>query len=421
MEIFAFVAAIMVVTATASLVNARLFKLPETIGLMATGLVASVIVFLVGVAYPPLLQSVCMAIEDFDFSEVVLGILLGFLIFAGAFSSDAEGMSRERWPILLFSTVGILISTFVVSGMTFGVLSLLGIPIPFIHCLLFGALISPTDPIAVLAILKTTAVPRSLQADIAGESLLNDGVAVVVFLTIYGLAGGEAEGVVAATGALDVVLLFAREVIGGVVLGLVASFVSSKAIAWADNKSSMVLISVATVMGGYALAERLHVSGPLAMVVVGLYLGRTVQGKSVDDEEREHLSIFWESLDHLLNAVLFTLVGFVLLGFSFQDFQPLFILAGLLSIPVVLLARALSLVVTVPLTGLRLCQNAPSSMALLTWGGLRGGISVALALSLEPELSKDLILHLTYIVVVFAILVQGLTIGKLVQKLNITT
>ena len=184
----------MVVTATASLVNARLFKLPETIGLMATGLVASVIVFLVGVAYPPLLQSVCMAIEDFDFSEVVLGFLLGFLIFAGAFSSDAEGMNRERWPILLFSTVGILISTFVVSGMTFGVLSLLGIPIPFIHCLLFGALISPTDPIAVLAILKTTAVPRSLQADIAGESLLNDGVAVVVFLTIYGLAGGEAEG-----------------------------------------------------------------------------------------------------------------------------------------------------------------------------------------------------------------------------------
>ena len=226
---------------------------------------------------------------------------------------------------------------------------------------------------------------------------------------------------VAATGALDVVLLFAREVIGGVVLGFVVSFVSSKAIAWAGNKSSMVLITVATVMGGYALAERLHVSGPLAMVVVGLYLAKTVQGKSIDAEEREHLSIFWESLDHLLNAVLFTLVGFVLLGFSFQAFQPLFILAGFLSIPVVLLARALSLVVTVPLTGLRLCQNAPSSMALLTWGGLRGGISVALALSLEPELSKDLILHLTYIVVVFAILVQGLTIGKLVQKLNITT
>ena len=421
MESYSLVALILVVTAGAALFNRRLLRLPESVGLMATALIVSLAFLVGGLFLPGIVQPVCERVEAVDFSFVVLDLLLGFLIFAGAFSADAAAMSRERWPILVFATVGILISTAVVGLAMWVLLEALGMGIPLLHCLLFGALISPTDPIAVLAILKTTGVPRALQADIAGESLLNDGVAVVVFLTLFQLAGGASAGghgsMQAGIGVFEIMTLFGREVAGGVVLGAAGGFLASRALRVARIETVDILITVATVMGVYAVAWRLHVSGPLAIVVVGIILGQAIRSQVTTVAEREHVSVFWDAMDHLLNAVLFTMMGFVLLGLV-GDYQPLHLVAGLFAIPMVLAARLLSLSATVPLTKLR-CGNVKSTLSLLTWGGLRGGISIALALSLQPEMSRELIVFVTYVVVVFSILAQGLSIGALVRKLGV--
>jgi CPA1 family monovalent cation:H+ antiporter len=298
------------------------------------------------------------------------------------------------------------------------VLRLLDINIPFLHCLLFGALISPTDPIAVLAILKETTVPQSLQADIGGESLLNDGVAVVVFLTILQMAGGGQAGQgEQSIGVGQIVALFTREVGGGVLLGGAFGWVTVFLMRMVRVASIDILISLAAVMGCYALADIIHVSGPLALVVVGLLVGRGIMRDDVSSEERFHLNQFWEAIDHIFNAVLFTLMGFVLLGLS-EGFDLKFLVAGVLAIPVVLLSRIVSVALPLPLTKLR-CGSPGKTLAVLSWGGLRGGISIALSLSLAPEMSRELILHMTYIVVVFSVLVQGLTIGALVKRLDL--
>jgi CPA1 family monovalent cation:H+ antiporter len=412
MEIYTIAAIVLGISALASVFNERVLRLPETIGLMATGLLASLLILTFGAIFPSAIVGLCHRVLEFNFSAFVLDFALGFLIFVGAFTADAEAMKRDRWPILLFATVGILLSTFIVGGLAFGIVQLLGMSeVPFIHCLLFGALISPTDPIAVLAILKGSSVPRSLQADIAGESLLNDGVAVVIFLTILQKAsGGEGHG--ADESAL---ILFAREVFGGVLLGLVFGWLGTKLVRIAKVAPVDILLSLAMVMGCYALAWRLHVSGPLALVVVGLIFGNALHAPETDADEREHLDAFWEGIDHILNAVLFTLMGLVLLGLS-ENFQLSFLVAGALAIPAVLLARLISVGLPLPLTGLR-CGMPGSTIAVLTWGGLRGGISIALALSLAADLSRDLILHMTFVVVAFSIIVQGLTISPLVKRM----
>ncbi len=394
--------------------NTKILRLPESIGLMATGLIASIAVLLVGNLVPEFIQPLCEQVETLDFSYIVLTVALGFLMFAGAYEADGATMSRERWPIIVFATVGILLSTFLVGGMTFGIVRLIGLEnVSFIHCLLFGALISPTDPIAVLAILKKTAVPPSLQADIAGESLLNDGVAVVVFLTLLELAG--ASHAASVFGPLDILTLFGREVIGGLILGAAFGWLAITLVRLTRSASGDILITVATVMSAYALAAKVHVSGPLALVVTGLMLGHQMHRPNVDPDERLHLDYFWSAIDHLFNALIFTLMGVVLLSLS-QHFDSRFLVAGLLAIPIVLLARVISVAIPLPFTKLR-CGNRRNTIALLTWGGLRGGISMALALSLQPELSRSLILHLTYAVVIFSILVQGLTISPLVKRL----
>lgn len=416
MEVVPFISLVLVVTACGALLNLRLLKLPETIGLMAIGLFVSILVLLVGAIIPDAMAPLAKRVQTFDFSFVVLNVLLGFLVFAGAFSADGKALSRERIPILVFATIGIILSTFLVGGLTWGILGLIGIPIPFVHCLLFGALISPTDPIAVLAILRSTAVPRSLQADIAGESLLNDGVAVVVFLSIYEVAGGSGEGFEIGSTAL----LFAKEVIGGVLLGAATGWITSRGVRSASAESVDILVTVAAVAGAYSFAEHLGVSGPLAMVVLGLFLRvrAGIDRKASSEEETYHLEIFWDALDKILNAVLFTLLGFVLIALVQGGFEMKFLGAALLAIPIVLLSRLASLALTLPFTQLRYGKWG-GKMALLTWGGLRGGISVALALSLQEEMSKDLVVYMTYAVVVFSILVQGLSIGPLVKKLGI--
>ena len=418
MEIYTLAAFILALSALASVFNARILKLPDTIGLMATGLLASAVFLLFGFAFPSVVTSFCHRVANFDFSFFVLDFALGFLIFAGAFTADSEAMQRDRWPILIFATFGILLSTFLVGGLAYGILQLLGMTsVPFIHCLLFGALISPTDPIAVLAILKDTAVPRDLQADIAGESLLNDGVAVVVFLTLLQIAGGGGEhgGGESHAGVLPVLKLFAQEVLGGALIGAIFGWIGIKLVQIAKVPAVDILISLAMVMGCYALAWKLHVSGPLALVVTGLMFGTALRKPSVDASEREHLDTFWEGIDHILNAVLFTLMGMVLLGLS-ENFEFRFLMAGLLAVPAVLLARITSVSIPLPFTKLR-CGNPKTTIAMLTWGGLRGGISIALALSLSDDLSRELILHMTYVVVAFSILGQGMTISPLVKKL----
>lgn len=417
MNLYAIAAVILGISALASVFNARVLRLPDTIGLMATGLLASFALLAFGMVFPEVIEPLCHRVLAFDFSGFVLEFALGFLIFAGAFSADSEAMARDRWPILTFATVGILLSTFMVGGLTFGIVHLLGLNVPFVHCLLFGALISPTDPIAVLAILKDTAVPRSLQADIGGESLLNDGVAVVVFLTIVQLAGGGGDHGDAETHAsvLSVATLFGREVLGGVVLGVVFGWVGVRLVRISQEPAIDILVSLAMVMGCYAAAVSLHVSGALALVVTGVLFGVALRRPKVSIAERQHLEFFWEAIDHILNAVLFTLMGLVLLGLS-ANFQWSYLLAGIMAVPAVLLARLLSVSLPLPMTKLRF-GKVRTTVVLLTWGGLRGGISIALALSLEEPLSRNLILHMTYVVVAVSILGQGLTISPLVKKL----
>lgn len=419
MEPLSLAAIVLGLAALASVFNARVLRLPETIGLMATGLIASVAFIAIGKIFPETLTPICHQIASFDFGKFVLTYALGFLIFAGAFSADSEAMQRDRWPILVFATVGILLSTFIVGGISFGMFRMLGMDqVPFIHCLLFGALISPTDPIAVLAILKETSVPRSLRADIAGESLLNDGVAVVVFLTILQIAGGGGgeSGAEPPASVVSVMSLLGREVFGGVLLGGVMGLFGAWLVRLSHHPAVGVLVSVAAVTGGYAIAQGLHVSGPLAMVVVGLVFGRQLSSGKGDESTRMHLESFWNSLEHLLNAVLFTLMGVVLLALSHQTDGDGSTLAALLAIPAVLLARVTSVAISLPLTKLR-CGTPGSTIAMLSWGGLRGGISIALALSLPDSPSKNLILQMTFAVVAFSIIVQGLTISKLVEKL----
>lgn len=421
METYSFIAMILGLTAIFAVVNARIFKLPETIGVMGTALMASFVVIAIGFVFPGPVRAMGDGLASFDFGAFVLDFALGFLVFSGAYSSDGDALERERWPILVFATIGIIISTFIVGMLSFVVFRWIGFEPAFIHCLLFGALISPTDPIAVLAILNKTNISKGLRADIAGESLLNDGVAVVVFLTIYQLAGGSHGGgghVPESVGSLDVVILFGREVIGGVILGLVMGWLSGRLILMTDLVFLDVLLSVSAVMGCVAIAWNIGVSGPLAVVVLGLWLGRVL--RRTKGEDCEHLDVFWESIEHILNAVLFTGMGLLMLAIH-QEVELRYILVGAAAIPIVLLARTISVFGPMPFTKIHGGIRPFSAGSLLVWGGLRGGISIALALSLDSSMSRDLILQSTYGVVIFSILVQGLSISWVAKKLNLST
>ncbi len=410
MGLFTILTIILTLTAIFSWLNYRFLRLPDVIGVMTMALLVSILVLVVGSIFPGSIDDICHEVAAFDFSDFLLTYTLGFLIFAGAISSDVRALGKELVPVLVMATVGIVLSTFIIGGLVYGALPLIGLETPFIHCLLFGALISPTDPIAVLAILRQAGVPRNLEADIAGESLLNDGVAVVVFLTIFQIA--EMGPSAATPGAVSG--LFIREVLGGAALGFALGWIGLRAVRATNLDTLDVLFTIVIVMGATVLAHRFHVSGPLALVVAGLYMNAGLSKARLDKKVREHVLVSWEILDHILNAVLFTLMGLVLLGLS-ENYTATFFWAGVAAIPIVLAARWLAVSATVPLTKLRHC-GANGTVSLLTWGGLRGGISIALALSLKPEMSRNLIAGMTYIVVVFSILVQGLTIRPLVRK-----
>ena len=398
-------ALIITLAALFSYLNYRFLRLPNAIGLMLIGLILSLLIIGLGAAGLPIVSRIAQdVVGHIDFNTTLMHGMLSFLLFAGALHVNINDLAQQKWIILILATAGVIASTFIVGFASYAIASAVGLQLPLIYCLLFGALISPTDPIAVLGILKKARAPKSLETKITGESLFNDGIGVVVFIALLGIASGSGD-----TGAWSIAGLFFMEAIGGVVLGLALGAGGYYLLRSIDNYQVEILITLALVMGGYSFATLVHTSGPIAMVIAGLFLGNHGRLFAMSPRTREHLDTFWELVDEILNAVLFVLLGLEILLLSFTS---QYLVLGLIMIPVILVARFIS--VGTPVSLLRRFRSfSPNVVKILTWGGLRGGISVALALSLPEGPAREAILAITYLVVAFSILVQGLTIGKL--------
>ena len=410
MELYTILSALIVLTALFSYINQRFIGLPATIGIMIFSLVTSLFFILLGKFDPAFSTWAVSIMNSIDFHTLLMKVMLSFLLFAGSIHINVQRLKKEGLPILVFSTVGTILSTFIIGGLMYLLLQLFHLPVGFIYCLLFGALISPTDPVAVLGILRRANMPPSLEIKISGESLFNDGVAVVIFVTILDVAlTGTAN-----LSVTDVLVLFFREAVGGLLFGALLGFIGYRAMRSVDHYQVEVLITLALVMGGYALAEVIHVSGPLAMVVAGIITGNMGKQNAMSDISRDYLEKFWELIDEILNAILFLLIGFEM---RVIKWTPQLLLIGAITILIVLLARFIS--VALPVFFLRFKKVfEKNAIPILTWGGLRGGISVALALSLPKVMFRDEFAAITYIVVIFSIILQGLTIGKLARKLS---
>lgn len=410
MNVFDAAAILMVVAAALGYLNTRVLGLPSSIGLTVMGAVASLAVILVdSIGGSRLGPQLAAFLSSIDFHATLMEGMLSFLLFAGAMHVDWGDMRRSRWPILALSTLGVLVSTAIV-GIGFKLLAgAFGIEVPLLWALVFGALISPTDPVAVMAVLGRAAVPPALRATVAGESLFNDGVGVVVFAILLGAAAGGAE-----LSLGSAALHFAQEAGGGVLLGLGIGWLGFAAMRSIDDYNVEVMISLAVVMGGYSFAHVVHVSGPVAMAVAGLLIGNAGVAQAMSDTTRDYLIKFWALIDEILNAVLFLLIGLEVIVIARE---PGLLLLGLAAIPLVLLARLLA--VGPPLFALRPLHDLGSlAMPVLVWGGLRGGISIALALSLPESPLRTAILAATYVVVLFSVVIQGGSIGGLIGRLN---
>ena len=411
MNYFLITTILILLSALFGYLNTRFIKLPNTIGLTVITIVFTLAIFALSAVDSTLLNAERYIISQIDFKSLLLDIMLGFLLFAGALHTDLEKLKAQRWPVLAFATFGVLASTFLIGGATYFLLPWLGLQVPFLYCLLFGALISPTDPIAVLGILKKVGAPEKLEIKIVGESLFNDGVGVVVFLTLFGLAGGGGESI----SALEIIELFAVEVFGGLLLGIALGWITFRMMQSIDDYAIEVIITLAAVMTGIVLAQYLHVSAPLAMVAAGLMVGgKHVRSRAMSKTTEEYVDRFWELIDVLLNTILFVLIGMEILVL---DLEPTYILAGALMIPIALICRHISLFLPVKFFEHRL-DFIPQTHLVMTWGGLRGGISIALALGLTSEMYRDIFLVITYIVVIFSIIVQGLSVGSLIKYLR---
>lgn len=386
-----------------SYINYRLLKLPITIGLMAVALLFSLVLLALGKLGFGVEAQAQRFIGAIDFNEALMHGMLGFLLFAGALHVQLDDLLDLKWVIGTLAVVGTILSSLITGLLGYWLFDLVGLPLPFLYCLLFGALISPTDPIAVMGVLRQARLPKALEMKIVGESLFNDGVGVVIFLVVLNLLPK------AAISMTDVLALFAVEALGGAALGLALGYIAYQMLRTVDNYQVEILITLALVMGSFGLADVLHTSGPIAVVVSGLLIGNQGRQWAMSAQTRQHLDNFWELLDELLNAVLFVLIGLEVLVLSFQRS---YLVAGLVAIPLVLTARWLSIVLQVK--GFSLVREFNDrTVRILTWGGLRGGISVALALSLPPGPMRDAVVTITYTVVVFSILGQGLTINRL--------
>ena len=407
MSVFQVIAVLLTLTALFSYLNYRFIRLPTTIGVMLIALIASLALIALqhfGFSIGPMAGRV---LQSVDFGQTLLQGMLSFLLFAGALHINLNDLAKQKWVITILAVVGVLISTFVFGTTIYFVLAWLSLKLSYVWCLLFGALISPTDPIAVLGILKSARVPKSLEIQIAGESLFNDGIGVVVFLVLYEIAvRGDQPSFT------HISAVFLEEAVGGAVVGLLLGWITYRLLKAVDQYQVEVLLTLALVAGGYALASAMHTSGPIAIVCAGVLIGNHGRRFAMSDTTREHLDTFWELVDEILNALLFVLIGLEVLVLTFTR-DLLF--AGLLAIPAILFARWVS--VGAPVLAMSRWQKfAPGTVTIMTWGGLRGGISVALALSLPVGSERELVLAMTYVLVVFSILVQGLTIKQVVMR-----
>ena len=412
MSIFTIGAILVGLSALFGYINHRLLHLPHTIGLVVIALAASLSVIGFDLVEPSfhIGQSVTDLLRQIDFNETLMHGMLSFMLFAGALHADFSALKARGLAIGVMAGLGTMISTFVVGTLMWFLMGLLGVDLPFIWALVFGALISPTDPVAVLSLFKIVEVPDTLKAKMAGESLFNDGVGVVVFSVIVAIALAGGGG---GMGAVEIAELFVTEAVGGAVLGFVAGYIGYRAMYRIDEASLEVLITLALVMVTYALALALHMSGPIAMVVAGLFIGNRGVKYAMSDKTRDDVLTFWTLIDEILNSVLFLLIGLEVLVVA-ESVYPL--AAALIAIPVTLFARSLS--VSIPITILSRWETfTKGAVPVLIWGGLRGGIAVALALSLPDNEYKPTILSITYGVVLFSIIVQGLTVKPLVKRM----
>ncbi len=385
--------------------NQRLLRLPNAIGVMIIAITISLAFILFNRILPGFFKETLSMLDSVDFSQVLIVSLLNFLLFAGTIRVKITELTSQLAPILLYSTLSVILSSFIVGGLMYYLLLLIGIPIPFLHCLLFGTLISPTDPVAVIAIMRDAGIKKSLEAKFTGESIFNDGIALVLFFTILNAIRNPDESIT----FQNMAIVFAREGLGGLVLGVVIGFVASRLIKSIEASTIEVMITLAVVMGGYLLARELHVSAPLTMVAAGIVVGNYGKQVAMSEESIDYLEKFWEVIEDILNVILFVLIGLEIL--FIQKFENYWWI-GLLAILIVLIARYISIWIPSQLVRQKITWQ---TVAFLTWGGLRGGISIALALTLTRGLHRDLFVVSTYCVVVFSIIVQGLSIERYIE------
>lgn len=411
MDYFGIASTLIVISALFGYINVRFLKLPITIGLVLITIVFTLVAVIIGQFDDTILQTERDFITNINFGSLLLDVMLSFLLFAGALHTNFDQLKIQRWPILAFSTVGVLVSTLLIGVIMYPLLTAMGFNVNFIHCLLFGALISPTDPIAVLGILKKVGAPKKLETKIVGESLFNDGVGVVIFLTIYAIAKKPD----AAIEFSEIATLFIQEVGGGILLGGLLGWLAYRLMKSINNYEVEVIITLAVVMGGTLLADKWHLSAPLSMVTAGLIVGNdTVRETSMSDITEVYVDKFWELIDVLFNTILFVMIGMEMLVLPLDVG---YVYAGLLAIPILLMCRYMSLFLPIKFFAKRL-DFVPKTTLIMTWGGLRGGISIALALSLTADMSKDLFLVITYIVVIVSIVGQGLTVGPIIKGIT---
>lgn len=409
MTIFQIIAIVFTFAAMGGYVNYKLFRLPSTIGHMVFALIFSVLVLAAGKVGIFDVEIIRELIGRIDFSDLVLHGMLSFLLFAGALQINLNDLKNVRVPVSILATFGVFTATAITGTLTWYLAGLAGVNLPYVYALLFGALISPTDPIAVLSILKQLGVSKTLYMKIGGESLFNDGVGVVIFLSLLGLASGGADLVVH-----EFFIHLAREAVGGLALGLLLGWITYKFMQSIDDYKTETMLTLALVSGGYVLAESLHISAPLCMVAAGLVIGNQARQRGMSDLTREHVDTFWQLLDEIMNDVLFLLIGLEMIIISFSKQT---ILVGLGAIVAVLAGRFIS--VGLPIAMIRLRKQVDrGTIRMMTWGGLRGGLSIALALSLPEGEAKSIILTLTYMVVLFSIMVQGTTFKKLYNYIS---
>lgn len=414
MELYYSFSVLIVLASLFAYINYRVLKLPSTIGIMVIAIIVSVILVASGDNFlPKTTNGLIKLVNSLNFTEVLMGAMLNFLLFAGGIHVNIKDLKEQFGPVVIFSTVGVIISTFAVAFGTFYLLPLVGIQMPFIYCLVFGALISPTDPVAVLSILKQANVSKSLETKVAGESLFNDGMAVVVFTVVLQLAIGKDIDL----NVENIGLLLLREAGGGLLLGVLLGYSASRALRVVDDYIISVLITLSVVMGGYLIAREMHISAPLAMVAAGLFMGNFSESFKMKSETQDYLIKFWELIDEIMNAVLFLFIGFELL--LIKDLNE-YLIAGGICVMIVLLARWVAIFIPTKFMAFKY-RFSPQTVKVLVWGGIRGGVSIALALSIPVNEYSQIIISITYCVVVFSIIVQGLTIAKVANPKKIAT